>query len=155
MEPAIGFRGWRTGGTGLFSLTKRAYWQPRQTQRAQCGLEINHRPPAPECSCGLYAVYDVGGRTVKGISAPASDCLGAVRCWGRLVLHPEGFRAEFAAILGLYVPPSLATGDAAEPFRSIAEAYAVPIFFDLAGLRTFALEFGVNYAPSIAQDRRR
>lgn len=107
----------------------------------------SHRAPDPNCSCGLYALYDAGGGR-RRVNVSADRCLGAVRCWGRLVLHPEGFRAEFASILGLYMPTSLSGWDDPEPIRSIAEVYAVPIFRELGGLRAFAMEFGANYAPT-------
>lgn len=54
----------------------------------------DHAAPDPDCMCGLYANHNVPD---EGAGSYASDTvLGAVLAWGRLEVHPNGFRAQYA-----------------------------------------------------------
>ena len=65
-----------------------------------------HRAPVADCSCGLYALHPQASTSFGlyaryGSIADAADAFptavaGIVEAWGRIELHADGFRAEFA-----------------------------------------------------------
>ena len=67
---------------------------------------VAHRPPIADCSCGLYALHPHAGRQgMYGFSRVAhkragdafpEEVAGIVEAWGRIELHEDGFRAQFA-----------------------------------------------------------
>lgn len=65
-----------------------------------------HRAPVADCSCGLYALHphastrfglygSLGSIGEAGDAFPTAVA-GIVEAWGRIELHADGFRAEFA-----------------------------------------------------------
>lgn len=83
-----------------------------------------HRAPGADCGCGLYGLHDGEMLIAKGTNGPA-DILGAISAWGRLEVHADGFRAEYARILMLAYDP--AQGIAVEHrVRKTAETFGVP-----------------------------
>jgi hypothetical protein len=91
----------------------------------------DHRVPEHACDCGLYAQHDPW----KGMDRFLCDgppVYGAVAVWGRLEVHAEGVRAQYARVL------ALAPGDE----RELAEYDQRPAEF-AARLRALAEEFGV------------
>lgn len=162
-EPAIGYRVWRVTGNRLRSLTAPSVWEPGVKKVAICGGDEpsralageffrlprrGHRSPEPRCQCGIYAHHRLSD-ALRQASLGPRYCAGAVCSWGRLVIHKEGFRAEFAALIGLCVPPvHLAFKNPSQPLEAIARDYRVPIFLDPERLVIFASEFGASYAPA-------
>lgn len=72
----------------------------------------NYEPPKPcetspgPCgNCGLYALHAVPGELTQAqgpFERPAAQgVLGVVAAWGKLEVHRNGFRAEFAEIVAL------------------------------------------------------
>lgn len=65
------------------------------------------------CKCGLHGFlegsldYSRGGDRVSGV----------VRAWGKVALGPRGFRAQYARIVGLYMPDEEGDVDAGGRFR--------------------------------------
>jgi hypothetical protein len=53
-----------------------------------------------DCGCGLWAY--TGGDHVMSVQWPT--VLGVVVGWGRMVVGPSGFRAQYARIVGLAFP---------------------------------------------------
>ena len=164
MEPAVGYRAWRTTDSRLVSMVTPLVWEPHQVQKARClsdtiaapylqdpwrPLLAQHSAPSSGCSCGFYAAYRLGDVLQSRLGRPRRGrCLGAIAAWGRVVLHPEGFRAESVRLLALWVPQKDAGRPAyASTIRSAASAYGVPVFDNATDLEAYAGEFGVNYAP--------
>jgi hypothetical protein len=129
-------------------LAGRAHWRLRQL-----GVP-RHRAPAADCSCGAHAYHDLRAMVLQvqrlGHFRRFSDRRllvgGAILSWGRLVIHPEGFRAQYARPLALALVDPTAGPDAEEHLQAIARAYAVPAL-DLKYLGPHASEFGVSYKP--------
>ncbi len=77
-----------------------------------------HRPPEMRhCVCGFWA-YTNGQRVV---SVPDYAVLGMIEGWGRIVIGPHGFRAEYARILALCFPEQHPGGDSAAVTMDAAE----------------------------------
>lgn len=80
---------------------------------------------------------------------------GAVLCWGRVVIHPEGMRAQHARPLALCRPesPSVQQRTAAL-LEEVTKEYAIPLL-EMKDLIAYASEFGATYKPEITQPQRR
>lgn len=72
-------------------------WEPGVNE-ALCHAGNDHVAPDTNCNCGLYA-YHI---PLKGGYWNCDQYLvGAVKAWGQIQVHREGFRAEFMEIVGL------------------------------------------------------
>ena len=162
MTPAIGFRVWRIGetltGPRLVSPNRNSLWLPGIRLEAECWTEAvggEHgrlakahrnqpelRPPVQACTCGIYAYHS----TEDMANALQTRFIGgAVLCWGRITIHREGIRAQFAR------PLALSSADSFSPstddyLAELAAGYGVPLL-DLSHLELYAREFGERYEP--------
>jgi len=160
MSPAIGFRVWRIDEmlTGLRLASPHRYvaWRPGLPLKAECqdesvapALAHPHRkqpgvtPPIEGCTCGIYA-YHEPGQMVEAITTRLVG--GAVVAWGRLTIHEEGFRAEFARPLALCYPPRFLAASTASALARLAHVYSLPVL-DASHIALFAAEFGESYRP--------
>src|SRR4051794_26823443 len=109
----------------------------------------SHRPPAPDCMCGIYALADPEDRRLHGWD---DQIVGAITAWGDIELHRTGFRAEQAEVVAL-----AGEGAAAE---AAARRYGVPLV-ERAQLPVVAREHGRPIEPGLVgveptqQDRER
>ncbi len=131
-RPVVGFRRWIPTGSGaLLSTTealsggdravlapqaRRAWARAAAAAQAWCSARgragLCDQPAA--CACGLHAY-----------SAPRhwhehGFVHGAVVAWGRIVVHEDGFRAQYARPVAFLESP-------AEWLRPIADRYGVPV----------------------------
>ncbi len=91
----------------------------------------SHPAPGPDCSCGLYAVHprlatDVPTRVrawAGGTVYLPMGVLGVVEAWGRIELHSQGFRAEFARPVALAVHSDYVGGERGRFVAALAERY--------------------------------
>ena len=60
--------------------------------------ETEHPAPDNDCDCGLYAKHDI---MKYPIGLQSGLGYGAVKAWGRLQIHHDGFRAANAEIIAL------------------------------------------------------
>ncbi len=105
-EPALvpgelrGYRQFELRADGLYPmvLTGSGPWDGL-LERARCAAGADHRPPAADCKCGLYAWYLPGSATVS--VGPASAVVAAR---GRCILGDRGFRAAEARIEAVALP---------------------------------------------------
>jgi hypothetical protein len=142
------FRSWRLAGGRLMSPFIPCRWQDR-VMHAACfdanrvltrgvgWLAEPHRSPHEACQCGIYAYHTPGPHSWFG---EAYWCEGVVSAWGRLVVHPDGFRAEHARVEALAVPDGLERGGAAHVHRAAA-GLGVPVIRHDA-LEGFAASLG-------------
>lgn len=124
----VGFRLWkpRRIDKGLLRLTSTyigAVWEPGANHAEHRPRSLGqsyrvwpedkyapHSAPAPECSCGLYAMHTpelaapdpFGPAAYSPTSVPY--VIGAVIAWGEIEVHASGFRAEYAMPLMLALP---------------------------------------------------
>jgi hypothetical protein len=174
VTPAIGYRLWYAdfydGLTRLRlqSLLAETLWPFRERLEAACERRLaarahwrlrqlgvpRHLAPAVDCSCGAHAYHDLESMMLQvqrlGHFRPLGDRRilvgGAVLSWGRLVIHPEGFRAQYARPLALCLVDPAALPGAAKQVDEVAAAYAVPAL-DVRYLTAHAREFGTSYKP--------
>jgi hypothetical protein len=107
IAPVHAFRDWRISSDGLASPRTGVVWTSR-VMSAQCrprtpeALVVPaHEPPDPRCECGIHAYFRPSDETSR---IDYTGVTGVVTVWGRLAVHENGLRAEFARIeaLGVY-----------------------------------------------------
>lgn len=129
-------------------------WPPGEPLRATCGGWRHRRPrsraggphlaPHPDCGCGIYAFHpgrlDARRELLDKLArCEAGGVLGAIAAWGRVEVHAQGFRAEWARPVRFY-----ATGKTGEVDRAtiarLARAYGAEVV-ELGGSRGLADAF--------------
>jgi hypothetical protein len=138
--------GWRTwkvsrelplyGSTPkLYSATWDYYWSPRVKARADCERCDKLNPetglmegvPGETCSCGFYSAKTLEHlRSMGYIGACTNDqfvsVVGKLANWGKVIEGSQGWRAEFAYPVTVYLP-----FEAARLGPAIKKAYGVPV----------------------------
>lgn len=114
--PLVGWRMWRLmvpgdGSIRIRSLhsAKATSWEPMQPQRGTCDnldpSEItDHSCPSWEHRCGVHAVKEVAQLRKWGIKIGLDRVAGEVEMWGRVLEYEEGYRAEWAYPIRLWLP---------------------------------------------------
>ena len=107
-----GWRLWRVDPDGtLRSLWKGAH-KPWTTQPHQAACppgsprsftHARHRPPAPGCGCGYYALLTPS--QLGRLSAPSMVVAGTTQTWGSILPHTQGYRAQWCQITALLDGP--------------------------------------------------
>lgn len=155
--PAIGYRAFKWDGTGpLKSTGVEASWPiTREPQRAKCVATTvaAHNAPQEDCACGLYA-HSTPEAIAGSVGAYA---VGAVVIgYGNLIIHPDGWRAETAELVGIIDRSRVDDVDRNCPhawsvngarlscYRCGASMQAVEMAGGLAGLDLLAEEYGVR-----------
>ena len=116
-----GFRTWslaldRESRPGLIGYGHTRWESGGQPTRAEClpgnGTPASHPEgfpvPAEGCACGLYASHpwardpNSDFLRVDGMGLEPDDVFGVVEAWGRMEVHEDGFRAEYARPIALF-----------------------------------------------------
>jgi hypothetical protein len=138
-------------GARLASVSFPALWPRRRRLSAECGrgfhtgsgppLRVEHRAPSLDCSCGIYATWnlDRAAQIADCATARFRDCLGRavlgaalgeVSLWGTVVECAHGWRAGFAYPARIYVlAPSYGRRSqvsSADELAADLSAYGVP-----------------------------
>jgi hypothetical protein len=112
VAPVVGFRSWRIANGRLQSpyipcrwegrvMHARCYDANRVLTRGEGWLDEPHVSPHPDCQCGIYAYHSPGLRSYYG---EQWWCEGVIAAWGRIEVHAEGMRAEYARVEALGFP---------------------------------------------------
>jgi hypothetical protein len=94
-DPMVGIRAWRIANKELVSMWRETPWTQCLMWSTCPYLSLKHIAPDPECSCGIYAQYDIPSRRIV-----ARDFLvwGVVSIWGKVIAHSHEVRAQYARI---------------------------------------------------------
>lgn len=143
-EPVVGVRWWVTGRIamnplGLYSCfasntDQPILWEDKTNHAVCCANRYTVLPrhacpisPGEHCFCGINAFYNATLSLGLSAAYAVSGVPGIVRGWGRMRLHPEGWRAEHAEIMAMLSLPSLRYGAPKVDPAPFAEAYGVPV----------------------------
>lgn len=129
----------------LYSLSYGGPWPSMAPQIGTCHnadpSEItDHKCPSWEHRCGVHAVKSTSqlrkwGNPDVGPNSEYARVTGEVEMWGRVLEYEEGFRAEWAYPLKLYLPtdiPSTFEMTAEELGEKLWETYLVEVVVDNA-----------------------
>lgn len=105
-EALVGFRYWYVGLDRLLhpingyhepwpvrGLTARCRLARYRDQPTSCGMGD---APSWGCQCGIHAYY-----SLSQVPEAFYGLRGTIACWGRIVEHDRGFRAEHARVVAL------------------------------------------------------
>jgi hypothetical protein len=111
IEPISAWRVWSTslhrGEVRLDSPTQRGKhgrWVPGQALEAHCPRGCLHAPTL-NCQCGIYACKTRDQAVARARFMPRA-AIGEVALWGRVIEHQDGYRAQYAMPLQLWIPVS-------------------------------------------------
>lgn len=151
IEPVLGFRAWRLRDEELVSPYVDTPWTG-EPLRARCLRErVHFRPasapheepaPMPRCACGIYAYFDPVDRS----GGDPQFIRGAVVVWGRIEVHAEGMRAEYARAVVLAEP---ADWRKRRELQRVAERLGVEAV-PMADLRRAAARYGRRLPDELA-----
>jgi len=115
----MGWDGWPKG-TPAHAICRAIYHDAPDPEWAAI-MRAAHRPPVESCSCGLYALKSP--RHARAQPELASEILayGKVALWGKVIEGTDGYRAESAYPLELYLAPG------AWKHRHLLKDYGVPL----------------------------
>ena len=109
-----------------------------------------HRAPDPSCRCGLYAWHDPG-RLLGFVGQRAELVYGVVLAWGRIEVHADGLRAEYAE-------PVILAYRETQTYRHVRRVQAIgselglPVV-ELDELEEAAMGFGEPVPPELRPKR--
>jgi len=121
-------------------------WATRGPTHAVCGEAGTEDVPHYPGSCGLYIYH---GMPAPGYAPEPWQVFGAVRAWGKILVHRDGFRAAVAEPIALAAIP----GDSTlawlnyELTRATAQLMEVEMV-PYQELRAFALRYGEPLDPA-------
>lgn len=96
-EPIIAWRRWRLLGTTLHGVRR-----PWPTALFQATCPTCKTVPGWDCTCGIYAT-----KTEQRVWSSDPLVFGRVELSGHVIEHEDGYRAERARIVELFVPADL------------------------------------------------
>jgi hypothetical protein len=119
----VGFRAFDVVGGDLESTGQYTRWMPGPN-RARCLNDTSHAAPVKDCLCGLYAYHrpPEGWRTGE----LQGECAAAVTAWGRIEVHRDGFRAEYAQVELLFHDAYCGPSRLRE-YHKAAEVYGIQV----------------------------
>lgn len=156
-ECVIGYRKWRLADWVLSPINHGSPWRPG-VNKAVCQPDKTHfylsnyndapmfgyhEAPGKNCNCGMNAFFEPKGIREGG------DVLGAVVGWGDLQVHPDGFRAEYAQIVGLLRESVLNDSPNSLDLTEVSRLYDVPVVGSMEELQMEASEHGSPLPKSL------
>jgi hypothetical protein len=137
-SPWFGRTRWAPEGTVATCLATGRWFRHRWDRRHPKGA------PSRDCDCGLYGLHGVPQpepgqalrpwrQSVSAIAGEGRCAFGVAEAWGRVLLGTEGWRAEHARPIALYINP-MSSMARAPSLKAMSERYAVPVVRDLDAL---------------------
>ncbi|MCB0868157.1 MAG: hypothetical protein KDB48_05645 [Solirubrobacterales bacterium] len=107
----IGIRQWHSdlSLSRLRPLTRYQDWKMdgKPTEAVCANHEGSHQAPDPDCDCGLHAYHPWSSkREHLSLYFRDSQVTGLVAAWGKVEVHGEGFRAQYAKPMAFVLPPA-------------------------------------------------
>jgi hypothetical protein len=126
----LGFRIWSLGVKGtLGAIAAGSIWNHGVNEAVCCpsvapSKRPKHSSPHPGCVCGFNAFAELGPK----LRAHQGSVLGAIAAWGDIDVYRAGFRAQYARVVALALPPGrrVPAGER-ERLELAAERYSVPL----------------------------
>lgn len=97
-------------------------WNSQSPTRSVCAMLEGHSAPVDWCMCGLHGHHRLEFALADYLSNRNDSVVGAVLGWGRLYLHNDGWRAEWAQPLALTV-----VGPTTQSIQGTAQLLGIPL----------------------------
>jgi hypothetical protein len=138
IENVLAWRGWDVTPTGhLTASAVQGVWDPGANKAVCRHAGHTEDVPAVGCGCGFYGWHQPNKVTHGQIR-------GAIKCWGEIIVHDVGVRAEWAEILCLFQSTTH------EPWlQRAAERYEVPIVETQAEAEALVADLGIRVPESM------
>ena len=119
----------------LAAVVARRGWVPRRALQAECFDARKHdAPPVFDCTCGIYATSRMRevrqlllGQRYGNNPSRCPIVIGRVAQWGRVVLHEDGARSEYAYPVELFVPAEWNGRSLESEARELGDLYGVRV----------------------------
>lgn len=108
----IGYRAWKVNPEtfDLMGPVSRIVWPHDKKLVGQCEdilshnefrrvLEL-HTTPGDVCKCGIYGFHDLAS-AIESYCSHTFAIIGVAAFWGRISVHPNGFKAQYGRALAL------------------------------------------------------
>jgi hypothetical protein len=115
--PIRSWRAWQWSymKQSLMSYNEHVAWPAGEVMRAECrapsiwgtGNVEQHLPPGEGCTCGLYSLRRPPV-PMWGTPSYSAMLIGVVDSWGKVVVHEDGYRSEFARPRFIVAKPATA-----------------------------------------------
>lgn len=124
VQPLLGWRVWHLAADALLKplVVHHEAWTPGPNEARCHRPNGGHSAPGPNCVCGFNALH-AAPHEFRG---DAGHAVGVIAAWGDIDVYKTGFRAQFAAVLGLLDDAPTGTLHA-EKLAAAAHHYAVPL----------------------------
>ena len=160
-----GFRWWRVSPSGdIYSAWFDVAWNPTSNE-ATCALPVSRLGrrawakrhsggvPAPDCSCGFYALHTMPAQPGDQPDPDrpwlldpddwsgrgASVVFGVAEAWGRVLIGTQGWRSKFSRAIALFVPAGSELWES-DRLRLVGERYGIPVTNTLGALGEWSPE---------------
>lgn len=141
---------WVGGRFVLQAISSLSSWSPGPNIAECRNAEGMHSAPAEDCSCGFWSRGSILGikfyrrsSRIKGMPT----VIGAVVCWGKVIHHSLGLRAEKAMVIALLAEPNRYkkkgfTGALYDDaIQHLAAYYDVPVLRSSRELKRYATQY--------------
>lgn len=149
--PPQGYRCWRVDSDGgepvLRSLYHATAWPVHDPLRAACATvrqrlaawvrhvlarsRVRHVAPTWGCQCGTYACTQFDRAAAIETALQPGQVVGVVALWGHMIRHAQGYRAEYARPVKLFVSPAqVRDRESRSVLEAIAQRYAIALVSD-------------------------
>lgn len=108
ITPIRGYRTWRAGPAGGLLAVGIGPVPWSTEMQAECRHHTrrlrHHHAPVADCSCGIYACNSLQALINERdlCRFKTKPIVGEVDLWGKIIEHQDGYRAEYARIVGVY-----------------------------------------------------
>ncbi|MQA75978.1 MAG: hypothetical protein GEU88_16870 [Solirubrobacterales bacterium] len=124
---------WAGGDARLRGFNACAWESDGRATVAECAGRWHagnpHAAPDPQCACGLYATHPHSAEVALALldeeePPRLSSIAGVVEAWGRVELHEDGFRAQYARPVAFVLVGAAAGSDFGLMVGRIGDRYA-------------------------------
>lgn len=142
IENVLAWRGWDVTPTGhLTASAVQGVWDPGANKAVCRHAGHTEDVPAVGCGCGFYGWHEPS-------DVSHGQIRGAIKCWGEIIVHDVGVRAEWSEILCLFQSTTQ------EPWlRRASERYEVPIVETQAEAEALVADLGVRVPESMRPEK--
>jgi len=142
-QAVLGYRAWQMEDNSLAPLFQGAAWRPGHNL-AYCH-SAGHTAPADDCHCGFNAYYQLED-ACEWVRHSKRVVIGLIAAKGRLQAHHNGFRAEEAQVLALWLPAASKHDLLNWQGKRLAARYQVPLVSS-AELQALASNYQIPAVP--------